>query len=432
MNNLVFPLNEGPYQQTQQQQTQQQQTQQQQTQHQQTQHQQTQHQQTQQQQHQHQQYSNFNETSRTSHPHYEAFSSHQSNQKMISPDANYWMMSPGQFQESNTYPTPETSSMTFVQSLESSDFEFLHQLRSTIEPPKLQDNTTMQANPHQIQLKRLASPMSKKPHVHTMSLQEQSTSHVTLTPSRSEKPTTFLPFINQTETVSFKERMENDEDFSPGKAKGGRNCASNKSKFPRDLCCHNCGVTSTPLWRRTPDRQHSLCNACGLYFKQYKTHRPLHIHQKTTKASFDSEKMDSPIANSSSEKHQSTNHLETSNVYPGVDLKCVNCSQTQTPLWRKNEKGESICNACGLYAKLHNKERPSVLHKSKIQRRRKDWNHLQNQQYHEMINFLGMNEVKFKESLDQLSPDELLRWHRFFEGRATALRSLMQGNDPSA
>ncbi|KAI8597595.1 hypothetical protein EDD21DRAFT_310606, partial [Dissophora ornata] len=46
---------------------------------------------------------------------------------------------------------------------------------------------------------------------------------------------------------------------------------------PRALECFNCKVTQTPLWRRTLDRKHSLCNACGLYYKQYNGHRPLHI-----------------------------------------------------------------------------------------------------------------------------------------------------------
>ncbi|KAG0354260.1 hypothetical protein BG005_006646 [Podila minutissima] len=52
------------------------------------------------------------------------------------------------------------------------------------------------------------------------------------------------------------------------------------SRPPRALECFNCKVTQTPLWRRTLDRKHSLCNACGLYYKQYNGHRPLNIRNK--------------------------------------------------------------------------------------------------------------------------------------------------------
>ncbi|RIA80540.1 hypothetical protein C1645_668326, partial [Glomus cerebriforme] len=52
-------------------------------------------------------------------------------------------------------------------------------------------------------------------------------------------------------------------------------------------------------------------------------------------------------------------------------IQCANCGQTQTPLWRKNDKGQPLCNACGLYAKLHNRDRPIAMRKSKIQRRRR-------------------------------------------------------------
>ncbi|KAI9311938.1 hypothetical protein BX666DRAFT_1991065 [Dichotomocladium elegans] len=48
----------------------------------------------------------------------------------------------------------------------------------------------------------------------------------------------------------------------------------------RQIECYNCKVTRTPLWRRTPDRAHTLCNACGLYFKQYNRHRPVRIWRK--------------------------------------------------------------------------------------------------------------------------------------------------------
>ena len=33
---------------------------------------------------------------------------------------------------------------------------------------------------------------------------------------------------------------------------------------------------------------------------------------------------------------------------------CANCKTTTTTLWRRNNNGEPVCNACGLYHKLHN------------------------------------------------------------------------------
>ena len=35
-------------------------------------------------------------------------------------------------------------------------------------------------------------------------------------------------------------------------------------------------------------------------------------------------------------------------------LECANCHTTHTTLWRRNNQGEPVCNACGLYYKLHN------------------------------------------------------------------------------
>ena len=38
---------------------------------------------------------------------------------------------------------------------------------------------------------------------------------------------------------------------------------------------------------------------------------------------------------------------------------CANCQTNTTTLWRRNAQGEPVCNACGLYYKLH-KVRSSV------------------------------------------------------------------------
>lgn len=39
-------------------------------------------------------------------------------------------------------------------------------------------------------------------------------------------------------------------------------------------------------------------------------------------------------------------------------LICSNCGTTTTPLWRRGAGGCYLCNACGLYLKIHKKNRP--------------------------------------------------------------------------
>ncbi|KAI6176011.1 hypothetical protein M3Y97_00752600 [Aphelenchoides bicaudatus] len=118
----------------------------------------------------------------------------------------------------------------------------------------------------------------------------------------------------------------------------------NKNQKAESRECTNCSVTHTPLWRRD-QRGEYLCNACGLYQKMNDgQRRPL----------------EKPKKRQNTQKRQ------------GVT--CVNCSTTSTTLWRRNQAGHPVCNACGLYYKLHNQNRPVAMKKEQIQTRNRKTN----------------------------------------------------------
>uniref|UniRef100_A0A1I8N589 Uncharacterized protein n=1 Tax=Musca domestica TaxID=7370 RepID=A0A1I8N589_MUSDO len=50
---------------------------------------------------------------------------------------------------------------------------------------------------------------------------------------------------------------------------------------------------------------------------------------------------------------------------------CANCSTNSTTLWRRNNEGNPVCNACGLYYKLHSMNRPLSMKKEGIQKRKR-------------------------------------------------------------
>jgi transcription elongation factor Elf1 len=49
--------------------------------------------------------------------------------------------------------------------------------------------------------------------------------------------------------------------------------------------------------------------------------------------------------------------------------RCANCETTKTTAWRRDQEGKLVCNACGLYFRLHKTNRPVHMRKDVIQQR---------------------------------------------------------------
>ncbi|KAK2462482.1 hypothetical protein APHAL10511_005452 [Amanita phalloides] len=128
--------------------------------------------------------------------------------------------------------------------------------------------------------------------------------------------------------------------------------------------CSNCGATHTPLWRRGLNDELN-CNACGLYCKLHKRPRPKSMRNSHGEGRTQSTPRQETVDVMGKLQH-GTHMGSGSSALPA---QCYNCHTTATPLWRKDDEGKTVCNACGLYYKLHGSARPISMKSDVIRKR---------------------------------------------------------------
>ncbi|MED6281163.1 hypothetical protein CHARACLAT_018362 [Characodon lateralis] len=105
-------------------------------------------------------------------------------------------------------------------------------------------------------------------------------------------------------------------------------CGSSSSSSdwcdPEQRECASCGTNSALLWRRDAAGKH-LCYTCSLGQKNGNSNQNEPLLRPRRRATAAARK----------------------------GTRCSNCETETTSLWRRNAAGEPVCNACGLYYKLH-------------------------------------------------------------------------------
>lgn len=76
-----------------------------------------------------------------------------------------------------------------------------------------------------------------------------------------------------------------------------------------------------------------------------------------------------PKTGTTSSSSSTTTSSATSSKISMSGPVCGNCQTQTTPLWRRDETGQVLCNACGLFLKLHGRPRPISLKTDTIKSR---------------------------------------------------------------
>nr|CAI5833002.1 unnamed protein product [Callosobruchus analis] len=113
--------------------------------------------------------------------------------------------------------------------------------------------------------------------------------------------------------------------------------------------CVNCGAIDTPLWRRDVAAEPAHGGVPEYYKNYYAGYNGVRTPAHTS-------------------EEKSNRRLSASRR---AGLTCTNCQTNTTTLWRRNQVGEPVCNACGLYYKLHSVNRPLSMRKDSVQTRKR-------------------------------------------------------------